>query len=83
MAYDVLHRAENEGRLEGKRGGRKRKISKRGDCIINSLRTLAQELKEECDLDVSHETVRQTILRHKYNLIVTRRSHCFLLLWSI
>jgi len=38
-----------------------------------SLRTVAKELKEECDLGVTHETVRQTIHRHKYHSRVARK----------
>lgn len=75
--YNVLNRAENEGRLEPKHGGgRKSKINERVQRIMIrkidqnpriSVRTLAKELKEECGIVVSHETVRQVILRHKYS----------------
>jgi len=37
------------------------------------VRTIAKELEEECDLVVSHETVRQAILRHKYSSRVARK----------
>lgn len=30
-----------------------------------SVRTLAKDRKKECDLDVSHETVRHGIIRHR------------------
>lgn len=74
--YNVINRAENENRLEPKcGGGPSKKITKRADRVIMrkihqnpqvSTRTLARELKEECGIVVSHETVRQTILQHKY-----------------
>lgn len=77
--YNVLSRAKNEGRLETKSGGgRKRKIDRRADRVIMrkdnpnpqiSVRTLAKEL----DLVVSHETVRQVILRHEYSSRVARK----------
>ncbi|XP_046868443.1 uncharacterized protein LOC124460893 [Drosophila willistoni] len=38
-----------------------------------SVRSLAKELHDECDLVVSHETVRQAILRHKYSSRVARK----------
>lgn len=70
-----INRAENEGRLEEKTtGGRKRKIYSWTTRFImrkihknpqKSTRTLAKDLKEECELDLSHETVRQTIIRHR------------------
>jgi len=81
--YNVLSRAKNEGTLETKSGGgRNRKIGKREDRLMMrkidqnpqiSVRALAKELEEECDLVVSHETVRQAILRHKYSSRVARK----------
>lgn len=81
--YNVLSRAENEGRLEAKGvGGRKKKISDRASRLMMrkiksnpqiSTRTLAKELKEECGVDVSHETIRQAILRHGYSSKVARK----------
>ena len=78
--YNDVSRAENEGSLEAKGGsGRKRKIGKRAGCLILrkvvqnpqiSKRTIAQDLKQECDLIVSHETVRQAILRHRAFLVI-------------
>lgn len=74
--YNVVNRAENEERLEPKYGGGcKPKITKRVKCIIFrklhqnpkiSIRMLAEEVKEECGIAVSHEIVRQAILRNKY-----------------
>lgn len=81
--YNVLNRAEKEGRLEPKRGGGpKPKISKRGERFLIrrlienpqiSTRTLAHELEEECNIVVSHETVRQAIMRNKYSSRVARK----------
>lgn len=81
--YNVLNRAENEGRLELKRGGGpKPKINKRTERIIIrkimqnpqiSTRKLARELEEECGVKVCHETIRQTILKNKYSSRVARK----------
>lgn len=81
--YNVLNHAEKEGRLEPKRGGGpKPKISKRGERFLIrrlienpqiSTRTLAHELEEECNIVVSHETVRQAIMRNKYSSRVARK----------
>lgn len=81
--YNVLNWAENENRLEAKCGsGRKKKIDERADRLIMrkvrqnpqiSTRTLAKELEEECGTVVSHETVRQLILRNKYSSRVARK----------
>lgn len=81
--YNVINRAENEGRLELKRGdGPVPKINKRVERImlrkINtnpqiSTRKLAKELLEECDIVVSHETVRQTLIKNKYSSRVARK----------
>lgn len=75
--YNVLHRAEKEGRLELKRGGGPTpKINTRTERLLlrkvdqnpkMSIRELAKELAEECDVVVSHETIRQTLLKHKYS----------------
>nr|pir transposase - fruit fly (Drosophila melanogaster) transposon element S [Drosophila melanogaster] len=81
--YNILNRAEKEGRLEPKSGGGcKTKINKRVDRLIMrkaianpriSVRSLAQDIREECHLTVSHETVRQVILRHRYSSRVARK----------
>lgn len=81
--YNVINRAENEGRLEPKRGGGpKPKITERAERLlirkINrnpqiSTRTLARELEEECGVVVSHETVRQAILKNKYSSRAARK----------
>jgi len=65
--YNVLNHSEKEGRLEPKSGGgRKTKINKRVDRFIMriviaypriSVRALAQDIREEGHLIVSHETV--------------------------
>ncbi|XP_039969465.1 uncharacterized protein LOC120781333, partial [Bactrocera tryoni] len=81
-SWDV-DRAENEGVLEAKGGGgRKKKICERDNRLVLrkidrnpriSTRTLAKELEEECGTVVSHETVRQAILRHKYTSRVAQK----------
>lgn len=81
--YNVINRAEKEGRLELKqRGGRKNKINKRAERLITrkvsqnpniSTRSLAAELKEELGVVVCHETVRQTLIRNKYSSRAARK----------
>jgi len=80
--YNVFNRLKKENRLEPKSGGRKTKISKRVDRLIMrkvianpriSVRSLAQDIRQECDLVVPHKTVRQVILRHRYSSRVARK----------
>lgn len=81
--YNILNRAENENRLEPKRGGGpKPKINERAQRLMIrklyqnpriSTRTLARELKEECGVVVSHETVRQAIMKNKYSSRAARK----------
>lgn len=82
--YNVLKGSEKEGRLEPKSGGgRKIKIKKRVDRFIMrivianpriSVRSLALDIRQECHLTVSHETVRQVILRHRYSSRFARKN---------
>lgn len=75
--YNILNRAKKEGRLDLKRGGgRKNKITGRVKRLMIhklnqnpkiSIRSLAKELNDECGVVVSHETVRQAILREHYS----------------
>ncbi|XP_011195277.2 uncharacterized protein LOC105220534 isoform X1 [Zeugodacus cucurbitae] len=74
--YNVINRAENEGRLEAKRGtGPKPKISDTTQRLMArkldqnptiSIRALMRELNEERNMHLSHETVRQAMRRHEY-----------------
>jgi len=69
--YYFLKGSEKEGRLEPKSGGgRKIKIKKRVDRFIMrivianpriSVRSLALDIRQECHLAVSHETVRSQL----------------------
>lgn len=75
--YNVIYRAEKEGRLELQRGGGPTpKINARTERLLLrkvsqnpqiSTRTLAKELERECGVVVSHETIRQVLLRNKYS----------------
>lgn len=81
--YNILNRAKNENRLEPKpTSGRPRKISDRAERVLLrkvdktpqiSTRTLASELKEECGVVVSHETIRQVMKKNKYTSRVARK----------
>lgn len=85
--YNILNRAKNENRLEPKpTSGRPRKISDRAERVLLrkvdktpqiSTRTLASELKEECGVVVSHETIRQVMKKNKYTSRVAQKNHCF------
>lgn len=81
--YNILNRAKNEGRLEPKpTNGRPSKISKRTERVLLrkidrnpqiSTRNLASELKEECGVLVSHETIRQFLKNNQYTSRVARK----------
>ena len=81
--YNIINRAEKEERLELKNStGRKQKVLRRHEKIIirsvdnnphMSTRMLAKQLKNDCNLNVSHETVRKVLLKHKYSSRIARK----------
>lgn len=81
--YNIINRAEKEGRLELKTTtGRPKKLSGREERKIiktidenpfASLRSIAFDLQKDCRVDVSHETIRKTLIDHKYSSKTARK----------
>lgn len=86
--YNIINRAKNEDRLELKQSpGRPKKLNRREEnkiikTIYNnpyaSTRSIARDLKNDCRVDVSHETVRKVLKDNKYSSRIARKNRCFL-----
>lgn len=85
--YNIINRAEKENRLELHYSpGRPKKLSNRNERQIIkkvynkpqiSTRAIANEIKLESGVEISHETVRKVLLKNKYSSRAARKNHCF------
>lgn len=81
--YNIINRAEKEGRLELKTSnGRPKKLSEREERTIikkinetpkKTLRRLVTEMENECEVKVCSETIRKTLLKNNYLSKVARK----------
>lgn len=81
--YNIISRAEKEGRLDLKGStGRPKKVTQRVERKIirtvydnpqSSTRKLALQVEKDFQLRVSHTTIRNVLLKHKYSSRVARK----------
>lgn len=81
--YNIINRAENEERLEMRQTtGRPKNLTRTDENKIiktvynnpqRSTRSLAQEMKNDCGVTVSHETVRKVY----YSRIARKKNHYY------
>ena len=80
--YNIISRDEKEGRLDLKGSiGRPKKVTQRVerkiiktvyDSAQSSTRGLALQVEKDLALNVSHETIRNVLEKHKYSSSVAR-----------
>lgn len=81
--YNIINRAEKENRIDYKpQSGRPKKLSERNERRLikkiidnprTSTRSLAAELNKEAGVAVSYNTIRNTLIAHKYSSRISRK----------